>query len=185
MTNATPTPKSSWPLLTLAGLSFIPGIGFLIGAVALTWALLSQRPRARLAGILAATGGALNFIGCIVVVLAMRHNPIMMEAQAAQTRKDLTMVVRELERFHTRKDRYPATLQELVGLPVPTTLVNIYDHSGPMLTWSTAYRYRLAEDGRTYDLSAAGPDGKPDSDDDIRPVLPDSLLMNSGYHAAQ
>src|SRR5204863_2521621 len=39
----------------------------------------------------------------------------------------LGAVVLELERYRERTGRYPATLQQLVGQPIPLRLLNIYD----------------------------------------------------------
>src|SRR4051812_5282085 len=46
------TPKRSWPLLLLAGCSLLPGFGLLFGAAGVSWGLVSDRPRARLAVVL-------------------------------------------------------------------------------------------------------------------------------------
>jgi hypothetical protein len=54
--------KRSWPLFLLAGSSFLPGFGLFFGAVAATWGLVSDRPRAMLAAGVGATGALLNLL---------------------------------------------------------------------------------------------------------------------------
>ena len=173
--------KSSWPLLTLAALSFIPGFGLLFSAGALSWALLSDRPRARLAGGLAVTGALANLAAGAAMLLWVRTRPEFQQAQQETTRRDLSALVRELEAFHARNGRYPGSLQELVGYPIPLKLINIYDNNGGMSMTMAPYQYRVAEGGATYDLFSTGPDHRPGTDDDIRPVLPDSLRDHTGY----
>ena len=57
-----PNAKRSWPLVLLAGCSFIPGCGLLFGAAGVSWGLVSDRPRARLAVVLGAAGALLAAI---------------------------------------------------------------------------------------------------------------------------
>ncbi len=79
-----------------------------------------------------------------------------------------------------------ANLRLLVGIPIPTHFINIYDHSqGVFFPLFRLYEYHLSSDGTTYDLFAVGPDGVPHTADDIRPDLPDSLSRRSGYRPAE
>lgn len=179
-----PKPKSSWPLLTLAALSFIPGLGFLIAAVALTWALVSKRPRARLAGILAVAGVVVQLILGGAILFWARDRPEFVAAERESTGLDLGKVVAALEDFHAEHHAYPANLRVLLGYPIPLRMVNITDQSGGLSHLGQLYEYHLAPDGKSYDLFARGPDGKAGTDDDVRPRLTDSLAALSGYRPA-
>ncbi len=64
-------------------------------------------------------------------------------------------MVLELERYRERTGRYPATLQQLVGQPIPLRLLNIYDQTAGIFVFPRVYEYHLA--------------------------LPDSLLRGTGY----
>lgn len=139
MTRAVTATKRSWPLLLVAACSFIPGLGFFVGAIAVAWALLSDRPRARVAAVFAGLGAFANLAGIILVSVYMNRTPEMARFNQEMTRQDLVRVVYRL------------------------------------------YQYHLAPDGGTYDLYSVGPDGRPGTDDDIRPVLPDSVAARSGY----
>jgi hypothetical protein len=181
---ASPHRKRAWPLLLVAGLAFLPVLGFLFGSAAVTWALVSDRPRRVLSLILGATGAVLNLaVPILIVVLSPQGRLLTRRIEIDQTRQDLTTVVTELERFHTRTGQYPPTLRVLVGYPIPSRLINIYDHSQSILRWNHMYPYLASDDGTTYDVFAVGPDGIPYTADDVRPQIPDSLRQTVGYRA--
>jgi hypothetical protein len=178
--------KPSWPLLTLASLSFLPGFGFFIGSVAVTWGLLTERPRGRLAIGIAATGALLNALVITVVLLkAKPDGSIFAQAFSEVARQDMVRVVEALEAYHQRESAYPASLNELQRKAGILRPVNIYDHSGGVSLRPTPYHYRLTVDGSSYDLFAVGPDRTPDTPDDIRPLLPESLRKRAGFRASQ
>jgi hypothetical protein len=176
--------RRSWPLVTLASLSFIPGLGFLLAAIAVSWALVSDRPKARLALILGGAGALLNVVGALLTFYLFRDTTLMREARRASAQQNLVQILLALEQDRGTKGRYPATLEELVGRPVPTKLINITDQSATLLAMYP-FHYRLSADGESYDLFAVGPDGKPGTEDDIRPVIPDSLLDETGFVAGE
>ena len=174
--------KPSWPLLTLAVLSFVPGLGFFLGSIAVSWGLLSERPRARLAVGIGAAGALAHLVvfGVFFATFNQRSS-LFRQAFAEVTRQDLGGLVLALETYHRRESAYPPTLLELqrkLGFRRP---VNILDRSAGLSLDAQPYQYRLATDGASYDLFAVGPDGRPDTADDIRPVLPDSLQKSSGF----
>jgi hypothetical protein len=90
------------------------------------------------------------------------------------TQRDLLTVVEALEKYHREKSAYPETLGEL-------RWVNIQDMSGGLSTRYEPYQYERSADGDHYDLFAVGPDGEPETEDDIRPVLPERLKTRAGY----
>ena len=170
-------------MLTLAALSFIPGFGLFFAAAALSWALVSNRPRAKLAGILAVTGAGLQLGLGAFTLIRTKDNPEMVQAQRLVISQDLAKVVGALEDYHAENNAYPATLKQLLGYPIPTRFVNIMDQSAGF--FGGEYSYARATDGASYDLYAKGPDGKAGTDDDIRPRLSDSLAAHSGYRPAR
>ncbi len=182
MTSVASTPhKHAWPLLLVAGLAFLPALGFLFGSAAVTWALVSERPRRTLSLILGGTGAVLNVVVPILMIAFVPQRRLLFQkAEAEQTRRDLTKVVTELERYHARTGEYPPTLHVLVGGLIPSRFINIYDHSS-ILRWNRTYGYVVSDDGTIYDLVSFGPDGIPYTADDIRPEVPDSLRQSVGY----
>jgi len=174
--------KPSWPLIGLAVLSFVPALGFFLGSAAVTWGLLSDRPRARLAVGIGAAGALLQVLAMFLFFTSSgSRSPIFRQAFTEMARQDLVDVVAALETYKQRESAYPPTLLELqrkLGLKRP---VNILDHSGGLSLRPRLYQYQLAEDGAGYDLFAVGPDGEPGTADDVRPVLPDALGKRSGF----
>jgi hypothetical protein len=168
-------------LLALGAGAFVPGFGILFGAAAVTWGLVSDRPRAKWGVILGGAGALVNLVGGAVLVGRLEHTPVVERSRIEMTRRDLGTVVEELERYHERTGRYPATLQQLVGQPIPLHLLNIYDQTAGFFVFPRVYEYHVAGDGNSYDLFALGPDGKPSTADDVRPALPDSVLRGTGY----
>jgi hypothetical protein len=180
MTAPAPKPKRAWPLLLLPALGFVPLFGVFLGAGALTWGLLSDRPRAKLAAILGASGALLNILGVMLLAVLYQHAPETNRAQAMLARRDLGQLVVELEHYRAQHSHYPANLQLLVGVPVPHVFVNTLDRTAGLLRLQY-YQYHVAPDGDSYDLFAVGPDGIPGTADDVRPELPDSVRRHSGY----
>jgi hypothetical protein len=184
MTAPAPKPKRAWPLLLLAGLGFVPLFGVFFGAGALTWGLLSDRPRAKLGAILGGSGALLNIVGAMLVGVLVQRSPDMDRARAMLARRELGQLVVELEHYRAQHGHYPATLQILVGTPIPHLFINTLDHTDGVFRMQL-YQYRLAPDGDSYDLFAVGPDGVPGTADDVRPELPDSVRGHTGYRPAR
>ena len=175
--------KRAWPLFLLAAASFIPGLGLIFGAAAVTWALVSDRPRALFAAALGAAGALLNLLGGGLLAWRMSSNPAYSELGAARARRDLGKLVVALETYQQEQGRYPARLDAFTQLPYSLRLVNIQDFSAGVFSRPRQYHYDLAPDGQSYTLFAVGPDGRAGTADDLFPDLPDSLARRSGYRA--
>lgn len=175
-----------WPLYVLAVLAFVPVLGFFVGSVAVSWALLSTRRGARRALAIAATGALLNLVGIFVFMMMLGGNDQFQEASLRSVRHDLGQIVEALEEHHASANAYPASLAALQverGLLRP---IQTMDMGGGVmrLRMPQPYHYIVAPDGGSYDLFSVGPDGKPGTPDDIRPVLPDSLRGKTGFRPA-
>ncbi|MEO8295838.1 MAG: DUF1772 domain-containing protein [Gemmatimonadota bacterium] len=177
---STDRPKASWPLMFLALTSLIPFLGFFSGSVAVTWGLLSDRPRARAAVLVGGAGALLNIIGLLVFTFLMEDSAEMRKRRVATASRDLTRVVVELDSFHHREGKYPDTLLELIGQPIPHLLINISDGSGGVFK-QRFFEYRPSRDRQSFDIFSSGPDGVPHTGDDLRPTIPDSLQEHTGY----
>lgn len=175
-------PRPAWPLFVLAALSFTPILGFFVGAVGASWALMSSRPRALRAAVIAGTGALLNLVGIMVFgAFFAKGSPATDEVLARATRENLLRVVTAIDEHHAETGAYPPSLQILQRRLMPLEILSIYDQSTGVFSWPRPYRYGVAPDQSSFDLFAVGRDGKPGTPDDIRPELPDSVRSRSGY----
>jgi hypothetical protein len=175
-----PSSKSSRPLLVLGLLSFVPGIGVLFGFCACCWGLVSDRPRALRGALLGGAGMLLNFAGCAALGFwAVQRQPVPGGFRGQMAQVELSELVNQLEHYHSDHHRYPDSLRELRG-PFGVPASNIYDRSLGLFNRSHLYQYRPAGDRQSYSLFSAGPDGRPDTPDDLYPVVLDSLAGHSG-----
>src|SRR2546430_11758183 len=92
-----PSAKRSWPLLVLGACAFVPGFGIFFGAAAVTWGLVSDRPRAKWGVLLGGAGALLNLVGGAVLVGRFEHTSVVERSRIEMTRRDLGAVVLELE----------------------------------------------------------------------------------------
>src|SRR5438132_14393952 len=83
-----PSNKRSWPLLVLGACAFVPGLGIFFGAAAVTWGLVSNRPRAKWGVILGGAGALLNLAGGGVLVRRCEHTPAVERSRIELTARD-------------------------------------------------------------------------------------------------
>ncbi|HEV8357696.1 MAG TPA: type II secretion system protein GspG [Gemmatimonadales bacterium] len=174
--------KSAWPLFMLAALAFVPGVGFFCGAGAATWGLLSRRPRALVAAAIAGVGVVAQIVGFAAwLFFSAGRSQVINQALAEVARKDLVRLVRALEDYRAAKGAYPSSLTALAHRDLGSRSLQVYDQAAGVIHGLRLYQYRVATDGMSFDLYSVGPDRIPGTEDDIRPVLPESLAAHSGY----
>jgi hypothetical protein len=178
-------PKRSWPLLLVAAGAFLPGVGLVFAAVALTWGLVSDRPNALRAAGLAALGGLLNLAAGAVLLWRLQANSDFTAGLRRAVQQAQVLVVRALEDYRAKWKEYPARLSLLNQGMLAIGAVNLNDLSVGFPALPREYRYARSADGRSYDLFGVGPDRTPGTPDDVRPALPDSLARRSGYRPAR
>jgi hypothetical protein len=176
--------KRSWPLLLVAAGAFLPGVGLVFAAAALTWGLISDRPKALWAAGFAAFGGLLNLAAAAVLLWRLQGNAEFTAGLRRAVQADLVTVVRALEDYRARWQEYPARLSLLNQGALALGAVNLNDLSMGFPALPGEYRYTRSPDGRSYDLFGIGPDRTPGTADDVRPALPDTLARRSGYRPA-
>ena len=164
-----PSAKRSWPLLLLAGCSLIPGFGFFFGAAGVSWGLVSDRPRAKLAVGLAAIGALLNLTGGGLLMWHLQGQSAYAPLYAARSRADLNKLVAAIEAYHKETGAYPARLAVFTELPYSLRLINISDFSAGVFRRPREYQYELSPDSRGYTLYGVGADGQPGTADDVYP----------------
>jgi hypothetical protein len=159
----------------LGVISFVPVLGVLLGVIALILGLLGigkiNRGEARGTG-LAVTGCILGTLGIATTILlyafmfqAFRSDSGPFAGPFRQikidtTRNALMQTAGQLELYKQKFGRYPEDLDEASRSGYPIM---------PMDMYQQRLVYRLATDGKTYELFSRGPDGKEGTEDDIRP----------------
>jgi hypothetical protein len=177
-------PRPLWPLYVAAGLSFFPVFGFFWGSVAVSWGLVSSRPGARRAVVIAATGALLNLIAMVVYLTSTAGKGTYQVGYQMGIRRGMGDIVAALEEYHSQLHHYPESLGALNQERGPLRAVPITDMGAGIFHVNVArsYQYSVAPDGLSYVLFSIGPDGEPGTDDDIRPLVPDSLEGKTGLH---
>jgi hypothetical protein len=178
-------PRRVWPLFLIAAGAFIPGFGLLFAALAVTWGLLADHPRALWAAGLAALGGLLNMVAAGVVLWRLHGTAEFDAAIRRSVEQDLVNVVEALEGYHTEWHEYPRELSLLGQGALSLKAVNLTDRSGGLFTARRNYQYVRSADGRTYDVFGVGSDRRAGTADDVRPILPDSLTGRIGYRPSR
>jgi hypothetical protein len=177
--------KRSWPLLLVACCAFLPGLGLIFAGIGLTWALISDRPRAMLGAVLAGIGGVLNLAAFAVLSWHLQGDPVYAAARAPGARRDLARLVAALEQYRAQTGEYPRSLEVFTQVPWSLKFVNVTDLSTGGFPVPRLYTYRRSADARHYDVYGIGADRRAGTEDDVRPELSDSAARHSGYRPAQ
>jgi general secretion pathway protein G len=165
-------------------------LGFLAGIPAIICGH-SARRKARVAPYsqsgsgLAVAGLVLGYVGTvlsailflvIVVPAAYNLSTSVDRSRIISVRADLQSIATQLKLYESLNDTYPTTEQGLRALvqhpttdPLPRRWYQLY-HELPKDPWGHDYIYRYpgSAGAYSYDLYTAGPDGIPDTADDIR-----------------
>jgi hypothetical protein len=167
--------------------SFIPFLGAILGVVSIILGAIKFK-----------VGGwkliALGVCGIFLTVAlagglmywaqkgAFSKNPMFVEL----ARKNLRQDVLALEFYKQTHGKYPQTLEEL-AIKSPGQFksdVDVYDCSAGMQFDAKKlqkYQYELAPDGATYHLFGVGPDGLPNTADDVFPDVSQEEMEHIGY----
>jgi len=144
--------------------SFEPPFFFAAGAV--SWGLVSNRRRARLAIILGAIGGLLAVGEGVAVAMWASRSGEWSTAQQELIREDLRRVAAAIDAYRTGTGQLPPDLATLARPGSGDPFLNIIDRSASLFSMSP-FKYTRLEGG-AYDLYAVGKDGLPNTADDIR-----------------
>ena len=176
----TPNSKPSWPIFLVAALSFVPFVGIFFGGAGATWGFVSSRPRAIPAALIAMAGALANMV--FIVVMGVRATASDKNGPVSQqfAQRELLAIVVAADKYHDEEHTYPPTLDALRREAGPLHPLPLLDQTAGAFSFRF-FQYRLAADGESFDVFGVGPDKKPGTADDVRPVLPDSVQAHSGY----
>lgn len=155
----------------LGGLSFIPGLGLVFGASAITWGLVTRKKGGGRVACIGAAG-----IGFTVVVYAalfyfgfMQRGGVYDDLRQRMAQSTIDSVVPVVEMYKLQTGHYPESMAALKeSLPKDSTVM-LFDPSTMHLGQVPAYFFYERVDEDHYYLRGVGADGVPFTDDDIVP----------------
>ena len=144
----------------------------------MSWGLVANRRRARLAIVLGAIGGLLTVGESAEVVVWARRTVEWSKVQQELIQEDLRRVAAAIDAYRERTGQLPPDLATLARPGSGDPFLNVIDRSASLFSMSPFKYTRLA--GGAYDLYAVGKDGLPNTPDDVRvapvaPATPDTL----------
>src|SRR5947207_14878085 len=119
-----PSAKRGWPLLVLGACAFVPGFGIFFGAAAVTWGLVSDRPRAKWGVLLGGAGALRNMVGGAVLVGRFEHTPVVERSRIEVARSDPGAVVKSMGRDREHSGSSPYTCPDREALTIPPLPIN-------------------------------------------------------------
>lgn len=134
------------------------------------WMMFVNRPRF----LIWVLGGSVLVVGFLMTAKINTGVPYRPPTLEHRTKRELVVVRTALEWFRAHCKRYPTTeegLKALVRDPGVEGWQGYYLESLPPDLWGHPYQYASSND--TVRLFASGPDGKPDTADDIPSPPPD------------
>lgn len=144
----------------------------LLSPVGLILSLFGLRREPRGLAITGVVLGALGVCGWVIGIVvfgsmiavalaAVGLGGVAMALGGAKIESGLEManIAREIELYEQRTGQLPASL-DLLPMSEPEALID---------PWGRRYEFTLGEDGVTYTLFSAGPDGMPGTADDVKP----------------
>ena len=158
----------------LGGLSFIPAIGVVFGASAITWGLVTRKRGGRRLACIGAAG-----IACTVVVYGalfyfgfMQRGGVYDDLRLKMAQSTIASVVPVIEMYKLQTGHYPESMAALKDSLPKDSMVMLFDPSTMHMGQVPGYFFyqRVGEDH--YYLRGLGPDGVPFTADDIVPQVP-------------
>jgi hypothetical protein len=164
----------------LAGLSFIPLFGVLLGIVCIVWGVISKRKYSKIVALVGLAGvlftvllyGGLFYFGFV------QRGGIYDELRGKMTKTNLNQLAKEIDLYKLNQGEYPKSLSELKKHIIETegkgsmALVYFTDPTiTSMSTGSGFFNYELGSNNRDYKFFSNGADGKPHTSDDVYPSI--------------
>lgn len=170
------------PAYVVAGLSFIPLLGFFIGIAAVIWGLVTPKRGGKLLAAIGAGGmaftvavyGGLFYFGFVQRGGIYDH----LRLQLAQSQ--LNRLVPVIEFYKVGSGSYPESLEQLAALQPKDSMIFVYDPSDKNFGATPRYFFYQRVDADHYYLRSVGPDGLPFTADDIVPQVDPKFAGKTG-----
>lgn len=160
----------------VGGLSFIPGIGFIFGAIAITWGLVTSKAGGKKLAKVGACGigfGVLLY-GALFYFGFMQRGGVYDDLRIELAQSNLTQLVQSIEFYKVQNGRYPEDLDALKESLPENSFVFIYDATQAGFGGEPQLYYYDPFNEEEYYLLGVGLDGVPFTSDDILPAIDNS-----------
>lgn len=118
-------------------------------------------------------------IGILAAIVVPSISGSSEEARKKAATSQIAIFVNALQRYEMNVGKYPTTTDGLISLlEVPASLTDPKKWTGPYIEarqlpvdpWGAEYQYEFPgkENPNTYDLFSCGPDGQPNTEDDVK-----------------
>jgi hypothetical protein len=157
----------------IGGLSFIPGIGFIFGAIAITWGLVTNKAGGKKLAKLGALGIGFGILlyGALFYFGFMQRGGVYDDLRARLAQTNLTQLVQSIEFYKLQNGQYPEDLDILRESLPKESLVFIYDSTQVGFGSELQLFYYELIDTEEYYLLGIGSDNTPFTQDDILPAI--------------
>ncbi len=174
--------KPSTVSYVFSALSFVPGLGFLIGVLVLIWGLVSKAPGAKIIARIAAGGLAFNvaIYSALFYFGFAKRGGVYDDLRSKLAESTLTNLVQAIEFYKLQNGHYPDTLQTLQKSLPKDSLIFVFDPTDVKFGGQPRYFYYELVDAGHYYLRGVGPDGIAFTADDIVPKIAAATNSNIG-----
>ena len=157
----------------IGGLSYIPGLGVLFGAIAIIWGLVTKKLGGKKLALIGTGGIAFTVVlySALFYFGFVQRGGIYDQLRTELAETHITSLVKAIEFYKIQNGKYPESIEAFVDslsegsmeslLVVDPTYVHIDDEP-------RYFYYELLDDDHYY-LLGIGSDGQPFTDDDILP----------------
>lgn len=165
----------------VGGMSFIPLIGVLFGAIAIIWGLVTKKVGGKKLAFVGASGIAFTVVlyTALFYFGMVQRDGIYDDLRLKLSEDLITSLVQSIEFYKTQNGNYPESLDALSKSLPQSGMVSIFDPSAVSVGGKPVqYHYELA-DSKHYFLLGLGPDGQPFTPDDVLPkvdIAPNSKI---------
>jgi hypothetical protein len=157
----------------VGGLSYIPLIGILFGAIAVVWGLTTRKADGRRLALIGAGGVAVTVVAYSALFYFgfVQRGGVYDDLRIKLAEGTLTTVVHAIEVHKLQTGAYPESLEALRASVPNDTFVFVFDSTDIGLGGTPRYFHYQVVDSDHYYLLGVGPDGQPFTADDVLPKV--------------
>jgi hypothetical protein len=180
-----PKQKLGWVPFAIGGASFIPLLGVPFGLIAIVWGLVKAKAGGLKLVILGGCGVlfTVGLYGTLFYKGFIQEGGVFDELRTQMAQGLVNDLIKRIEYYKVETGEYPQTLSELQ--PHKQNSPSFFSIHEPFVRLNNPtprpFNYGPVNQGNNYYLFSSGPDGKPGTDDDIHPHVPEDRMDRLGY----